>query len=354
MRNYIRNYLEKLADENKDSYFICMDAVENEFCPEIIKKYPKRVILTGIQEQNAVNIAIGLALQNKKVFVSITSIFLIRRAVDQLKLASYSNLDINFLALYAGISLVKGGYSHFGNDEYSIISNTPNLEVYNPTNSNEVKKVMEIVKNKKTPKFISLNYCGNLSPVETTDDYSVVYKGLDENLIITTGGAMNSNIYFRSYKKYFTDKNLNPTIINYFNINNFDKKELINLLEQYKNVIFVDYRSKGILDYEIYRLIVENNLKVNFKTFTMPFDRCNLVGDKAHYINTLMGNGNLLNEIGDFFNNNNKNLIKKRVKMKSDIENVKINYKLLGVPCLKVKKSGKKITKKIFGLIPIK
>ena len=348
MYKYIREYLEKAADENKNIYFVCMDSEEFAFCLNIKEKYPQRVILCGIQEQNALNIAIGLAAQGKKVYLCIAAIFLVRRAVDQLKLAAYSKLDINILALCSGIQLVKGGYSHFPIDEFSIISNTPNLEIYHPCNIKELENVMQVSTNKNTPKFISLSNYSSAVPDEINNDYST-FKGLDGNCILTVGGAAIEN-KFANYKQYFINNNLNPTIINYYNINNFDKNRLLDILKKYKNIVFIHYRAQGSLDYEITRLIAENNLKVKIRIFTMPYDKCDIPGNSSYYIENFMG----FNKIADFFNTNKNPLIKRKVIQRNNLKYAKIKYKFLGIPYFKIVKNDNQISKKLFSIIPLK
>ena len=50
--------------------------------------------------------------------------FLIHRALDQVKMACFSNADINFIGYSTNIIPMEGGYSHISVDDFTKIHQT--------------------------------------------------------------------------------------------------------------------------------------------------------------------------------------------------------------------------------------
>ena len=109
---------------------------------QLAQDYPDRVFDVGIAESHAVTFAGGLALAGKKPYVLIYSTFL-QRAYDQiLHDVAISNLPVTFLLDRAGFCGADGK-THQGLQDLSYLSNIPNLTVWTPSTTLQLKQMLQ-------------------------------------------------------------------------------------------------------------------------------------------------------------------------------------------------------------------
>ena len=154
-RDYMYKLIEDKALCDDNIYIVCSDGLDNIIFPKFKKQIPDRIISCGISEQNQISVATGLALGGKRVYCVMLSTFMLHRALDQFKMACYSNANIKFIAFDSGIEEMKAGYSHIAPDDFAILKSTPNLKIYSPSTLNEVEKVVNKTFTENYPVYIS-------------------------------------------------------------------------------------------------------------------------------------------------------------------------------------------------------
>ena len=129
----------KLMEEDKNLYVITPATPYSNNLDEIIKRFPDRAFDVGMAEQQAVGMAVGLALEGKKVICCFQSTFM-QRAFDQIYHdAACMRLPIIFLSARTGFA----GYdspTHHGVMDISYLRCIPNLNIVFPVDTNDVKK----------------------------------------------------------------------------------------------------------------------------------------------------------------------------------------------------------------------
>lgn len=113
------------------------------------KEYPNNFVEVGIAEQCAVNVACGLAESGLKPIVETYGNFLTGRAFEQMHLAGYSDADIKYIGLNAGMQGgEREGVTHQSNGDLGNVRNIPGLTILCPCDENQVydaiHKMMEI------------------------------------------------------------------------------------------------------------------------------------------------------------------------------------------------------------------
>ena len=83
-RNAFFDELVKIAIADKNVIFLTADTDADSLL-KFKKKYPDRFINTGVAEQETINLAAGLALSGKKVFVYSLLPFITMRCFEQIK-----------------------------------------------------------------------------------------------------------------------------------------------------------------------------------------------------------------------------------------------------------------------------
>lgn len=106
-------------------------------------KFPERFVECGIAEQNALNIAAGLALAGKIPFVSTYAVFVVGRALDQIRTTvCYSHLNVKIAGAHGGISVGADGATHQALEDVATLRAIPGMTVIVPCDYYETRKAI--------------------------------------------------------------------------------------------------------------------------------------------------------------------------------------------------------------------
>ncbi len=107
------------------------------------ERYPDRYIEIGIQEQNMMGIAAGLAAVGLLPFTSSFAIFSAGRPWEQVRLSiAYSNFNVKIVATHAGIATGEDGASHQMCEDIALMSSIPGMIVLSPSDYFSAKSVL--------------------------------------------------------------------------------------------------------------------------------------------------------------------------------------------------------------------
>lgn len=153
LRNFFWHTVATMAKKNKDIYVLTGDLgypfIDNVKIQETIGD---RFVNCGIAEQNMVGVSAGLALAGKKVFVYSNTLFLLMRALEQVRDdVAYPNLDVTLIGTGASGFL---GYTHNRGDSgaENLLFGVPNIKIFNPKDEDELFEAMNIT----GPSFVQL------------------------------------------------------------------------------------------------------------------------------------------------------------------------------------------------------
>lgn len=114
----------------KDERLVYMDCAlaRASGAMKLYEKYGDRAVDCGIQEANMVGAAAGMSVAGKVPFIHTFSIFIARRACDQLFLSgSYNKANVKCLATDPGITATTNGGTHMPFEDVSIIRAFPEM-----------------------------------------------------------------------------------------------------------------------------------------------------------------------------------------------------------------------------------
>ncbi len=229
---------------------------------EFASKYKNRFFDVGIAEQHAVTFCAGLRKGGMKPFFAVYSSFL-QRGYDQIiHDCAIENLPVCFLVDRAGI-VGEDGETHQGLFDVSYLSSIPNVEIFSPSDYEELKYR---IKNSADSKNITaIRYPrGTEEKTESFDfknDYTFL-KGDSDNLIITYG-----RLFSVAYKAKQQNEDINILKLNkIYPISD----EIIEIIDKYSNVhIFEEtLKSGGIGEHLSHRL---KNAKLNIHAVENKF-----------------------------------------------------------------------------------
>lgn len=229
--------------------------------------YPERTIDVGMAEQQAIGLAVGLALRGMKPFVCYQSTFM-QRAFDQIMHdIAFMNLPITLLGVRSGFA----GYdsaTHHGIYDLSYLRSVPNLKIFYPGTSHELKKIIEMrVLKPDGPLLILYPYEGVREDEDMyhskdpkLENAEVIYRS-DTGYILSVGNTLGSAIELR---QLLLNENIDFGIVNVRWINPLPKDQLLSLLKTIKYTVTTE---ENVLDggfgSSIAELIVDNELSCN-------------------------------------------------------------------------------------------
>lgn len=283
------------AKKNKNIYFLSAD-----FGAPALDKFRKNLkdqfIHTGISEQNTINVAAGLALKKKKVFVYAMAPFISLRCLEQHKCCSaIMNLPINTIVAGIGIGYADSGPTHYTTEDLASLRSLVGSNIFTASDT---------VTSKEIAKYLCKN-----------DLFSFVRLDRDPQNNIYKKNQINSSILKKGYAKVKFNKTKNDYLIlshgkqffraheivknnNSFK-NKFDMidiirckpfpKQLVKELKKYKKIIILD---EQFISSSLYSIVGEINLIHNLNLKTIGFFL------KDQYIFDNGGRENLLNKYG--------------------------------------------------------
>ncbi len=242
------------------------------------KKYPYRFINTGVAEQQTINLAAGLALTGKKVFIYSLLPFITMRCFEQIKLNICSlNLPITIIGFGTGLTFSHYGPAGHGVIDIGVMRMLPEMQIFNPCDPVSLEKSADIAYKSKSPTYIRL-FKGRESNLVTeknsfSDGFRIINKGKDI-CIICTGTIINSVI--NAKKKM----NHNFGIIDLFKISPIPEQALKKVLKNYRKVITVEDNiyTNGIGSI-ISEINTDNKLGLKIKKMALKNEQCFKYGD---------------------------------------------------------------------------
>ncbi len=110
------------------------------------ERYPDRYVEIGIQEQNMMGMAAGLAAVGKIPFTSTFAIFSTGRPWEQIRLSiAYSNFNVKIVATHGGIATGEDGASHQMTEDFALMGAIPGMKVFSPSDYYSALSVLRAV-----------------------------------------------------------------------------------------------------------------------------------------------------------------------------------------------------------------
>jgi transketolase len=121
------------------------------------EKFPERFIQCGLQEQNMMSIAAGLAASGKIPFASTFAVFAACRCFDQVRVCiAQPKLNVKVVATHGGITVGEDGASHHAIEDLALYCSLPGFNVVVPADAIETVEVVKAAVTTEGPFYIRL------------------------------------------------------------------------------------------------------------------------------------------------------------------------------------------------------
>ncbi len=129
------------AKENSDIFFISAD-----FGAPALDRFrdqlPQQFIHSGISEQNMIDVAAGLALSGKKVYVYAMAPFITLRCIEQTKCAlALMALPVTIISVGSGLGYADAGPTHYSTEDIACMRAIVGLELLSPSDELSTRSI---------------------------------------------------------------------------------------------------------------------------------------------------------------------------------------------------------------------
>ena len=149
--------LVELGEQNKDIVVLDADLSPSTMTYYFAAKFRERFFDCGLEEQNMVGIAAGLAASGKTVFASTFAVFAPCRCFDQLRIClSQPGLNVKITATHGGITVGEDGISHQAIEDLALCCALPGFTVVVPADAIETVEAVKVAAATYGPFYIRL------------------------------------------------------------------------------------------------------------------------------------------------------------------------------------------------------
>lgn len=214
---------------------VCAGMKDGTGLKDFAAAYPDRFFDVGIAEEHAVTFAAGQAIGGLKPVVCIYSTFL-QRSYDQIMQdVCIQNLPVIFMIDRAG-AVGNDGATHQGLFDISYLRMLPNMKIFSPKDTVELKTIFEYCKKLSSPcaiRYPNGSNCDFEKHLPLESSLWEYYGDTEKNIVLCVGAR---TLAVAEKAKNLTDKKF--TIVNCRSVKPLDEKFLSSL--DGKNVITLE------------------------------------------------------------------------------------------------------------------
>ncbi len=253
--------LVELGHEREDIVVLDADLSTSTKTAMFGKEFPHRFFNLGLQEQNMMGVAAGLARSGKTVFASSFAVFATGRAYDQIRQSiAYPKLNVKIVATHGGVTVGEDGASHQMIEDIGLMCGLPNMRVIVPVDSNEVRRVIRFVASENGPFYVRLTRPA-LPTITSRDEEFVFGKGKvmeegEDLAIIATGIEVS---YALLAAESLRKEGISAAVINMSTLKPIDKELIIKYARKTGALLTVeDHNIYNGLGSRVAEVLVEN------------------------------------------------------------------------------------------------
>lgn len=266
MRDIFIDGVYERMKKNKQIFFLSADFGAPAL-DKLRRDFKDRFINVGIAEQNLINIAAGLALEDYIVYAYAIAPFITMRAYEQIRqslsISSQINpVNVNLIGVGAGLSYELSGPSHHCLEDISIMRLLPNFMVFSPSDGKLVERFVDYSLSIKKPKYLRFDsgllpiIYDNIQDLNLENGFYELNKG-KKICLVSTG-------YMTHTALKVAKKIKDIGIIDMFILKPLNDKLLFKTLDKYDYVITLEegFINNGGLDSLISKILHDNQCNV--------------------------------------------------------------------------------------------
>ncbi len=230
------------AKKNPNIYFITID-LGAKALDRFRVELPNQLIHAGISEQNAMDVAAGLAQSGKIVYAYAMAPFVTLRCYEQIKVAIASMfLPVTIIGNGVGYSYNDAGPTHYATEDLSCMRALGGIEILTASDTETVLQTAHLTYTKPALRYVRLDRAF-LPDIYPSGDKRFMQDGIVEiesgkdACIIASGIATH---IAKDVKKILAEQGHNVAIIDAFRIKPIDGAVLKRVLNPYSKIITLE------------------------------------------------------------------------------------------------------------------
>jgi len=268
-------FLDKLYDIAREDRRVIL--ISNDFGAPSLDKFradlASQFVHIGIAEQNMVDVATGLALAGKIVYMYSIGPFLPLRCYEQLRVhLGFKGFHITGVMVGAGYSYDLSGPSHHALEDIAVMNALPNMTILNASDSIMGAALARMTYENKGPKYVRFDR--EVFPSiykEQNDDFSdgltVLKDGYDLSIIAT--GIMVHQAF--KVVEELSRHSIDAGIIDLYRIKPLNGELLLNAVKQTKCIVTIEENFLGGgIGSIIASLIADSGESIRLKRLGIP------------------------------------------------------------------------------------
>jgi transketolase len=256
MRGQIIDSLFAEMRKQEDIFFLTADMGIN-LVERFGVEYPSRFSNVGIAEQNLIGVASGLCNAGYRPFTYTISNFLIHRCFEQLRNdVSLHKYPVVMLGASAGFDNAPLGPTHHIIDDWGVLRNLPNIDIYAPTTIAYAGNIISKLLDSDTAAYVRISKGG--SDFSSSLEDVVHIRGNSNKLLFVSYGGVAGQVI--DLQKKVGDVSL----LLFNRILPMDEDYVANILAEYDNICIVEDHIAGTGLYSIFlNLLQERKIQKN-------------------------------------------------------------------------------------------
>ena len=263
MRDAVIDTICDAARKDKDILFISADlgAVALD---GLRADLPDQFIHAGISEQNMVDLASGLALSGKKVFLYAMAPFITARCYEQVKCVIASmNLPVTMIAVGVGLGYDHATLTHFTPEDIACMRALNGIEVLTPGDAKAAEEIAKVAISNPDFRYIRLDRQAQ-APLYDGDFKAVYDQGFGhivegKQVAIVACGALVQKAL--KAQETLTEKGVEAGVIDLFRVKPINGDGLTKVLAGYNTVLTVEEQLlEGAMGSAVAEALVDHNV----------------------------------------------------------------------------------------------
>jgi len=239
MRTAFINQLVQEAKANEKIFLIVGDLGFNVVEP-FQQLFPKRFLNIGIDEQNMVGVATGLALNGYNVYIYSIGNFPTLRCMEQIRYdVAYHHANVKIVSVGAGYAYGSLGASHHATEEMGMLRTIPNMVVCSPSDPYEARAITTISTHYEGPMYLRFGKAGekNVHDNEVTlriGDFCQFKESSTQNVLFVTGSIMDYAVY------WVKEHHIDTAIYSVPFVKPMNEQQLLSIVQRHQHVVVLE------------------------------------------------------------------------------------------------------------------
>lgn len=263
MRDVVIDVIRVAAQKDKNILFISADLGASAL-DKFREDLPDQFIHAGISEQNMVDVASGLALNGKKVFLYAMAPFITARCYEQIKCVIASmNLPVTLISVGVGLGYDHATLTHFTPEDIACMRALSGIEVLTPADEESAEEIANIAISDPKFRYIRLDrqaqallYDGGFNKIYD-QGFGCISAG--KQVAIVACGALLQKVI--AVREFLTASDLDVGVIDLFRVKPLNGEALSRVLNTYDSILTVEEQLlEGGMGSAVAEILVDNGL----------------------------------------------------------------------------------------------